>query len=210
MKRFIFSFALLLCFQYGVLAQLFEGEVIYDVKYVSKNPKMTDQQMNYLLGNWQSFYIKGANYKSTMNGKLSVWQLFISKEAKLYNKTTNTETIFWMDVNKQDDEVLKSELNKNVVEVLGYKCDELILTCKSGIQKYYFNAALAADPELYKVHKYGNWYDYLKLSKALPLKSVIETTLYTMTQTATEIKPKKIEDDYFKLPPGVETAKSPN
>jgi hypothetical protein len=52
---------------------------------------------------------------------------------------SNSETVFWSDANIQGDEVLKVDVNKNVSEILGYKCDEVILTCKSGVQKYYFN-----------------------------------------------------------------------
>jgi hypothetical protein len=85
----------------------------------------------------------------------------------------------------------------------------LILTCQSGIQKYYFNSKLGVDVSLYTKHLYGNWYDYLKLAKALPLKSVVDTEQFSFTSLATEVKAMKIDDGELKLPPNAKTAKSP-
>ena len=107
------------------------------------------------------------------------------------------------------DEVLGSVLNKGVADVLGYKCDELILTCKSGIQKYYFNSKLSVDTKLYANHKYGNWYDYLSKANALPLKIIIENPQFTMESLAVEIKPMQLDDKLFTLPTDAKTAKSP-
>lgn len=210
MKK-LFFLLLLAALTTGIAkAQDFEGEVLYSIKYQSKNPKMSNTQMEFLFGNWQSFGIKGGSYKNTSNGKVLLWQIYKGSENKLYNKAANAETIFWIDVAVQKDEVLKTELNKGVTEILGYKCDELILTCKSGLQKYYFNAELAINPETYKTHKYGNWYDYLLLSKAIPLKTIIENEQFVMEQVATAVKPKKVAEDYFNLPINAETAPSPN
>ena len=58
------------------------------------------------------------------------------QDNKIYNKMGTTETVYWNDASKNEDVVLKSELHKEVITILGYKCDELVLTCKSGTQKY--------------------------------------------------------------------------
>ena len=115
----------------------------------------------------------------------------------------------WNDCNNQGDEVLKTEVNKGVTEILGYKCDEVVLFCKSGAQRYYFNSKLSVDPKLFINHKFGNWYQYLLLSKALPLKTVIETAQFTMTSVATEVKVEKLDGKQFQLPAGIQTQKSP-
>ncbi len=77
----------------------------------------------------------------------------------------------WNDGAVNPDSVLKTELNKEVVDILGYKCDELILTCKSGVQKYYFNSKLQIDPKLFENHKFGNWYQYLSTIKGSTVKN---------------------------------------
>jgi len=96
-----------------------------------------------------------------------------------------------------------------VTEVLGYKCDEVILTCKSGVQKYYFNSKLSVDTKLFVNHKFGNWFDYLSKSNSLPLKSVIETAQFTIESIATEVKPMKLDTKTFELPAEIKTDKSP-
>jgi hypothetical protein len=144
-----------------VFGQTFEGKIVYNNSYKSKNPKMTDQQWTSMMGSTQEYLIKGGDYKSISNGTLVQWQLYINRDNKLYNKMSNSETAFWIDVSVQGDEILKVEVNKGVTEVLGYKCDEVILTCKSGVQKYYFNSKLSVDTKLFANHKFGNWFDYL-------------------------------------------------
>jgi hypothetical protein len=192
-----------------VFGQSFEGKIFYANTYKSKNPKMTDQQWTSMMGSTQEYLIKGGDYKSIANGTLVQWQLYINKDNKLYNKMSNSETAFWNDASVQGDEVLKVEVNKGVTEILGYKCDEVIFTCKSGLQKYYFNSKLSVDTKLFANHKFGNWFDYLSKSNSLPLKSVIETAQFTMESVATEVKPMKLDTKILELPAGIKTEKSP-
>lgn len=190
-------------------SQSFEGKITYANSYKSKNTKIPDQQWTAMLGSTQEYFIKEGEYKSITNGTFVQWQQYSNKDNKLYTKMANTETLLWNDGSIQGDEVLKVELNKKVTEILGYKCDEVILTCKSGVQKYYFNSKLSVKTKLFVNHKFGNWFDYLSKSNALPLKSIIDTAQFTMESTATEVKPSKLDPKMFELPAGVQTAKSP-
>ncbi len=199
---------LLLLISFASFSQNFEGEIVYSNSYTSKTPQLKDEQWSLMLGNTQNYLIKGGDYKSISNGKLMQWQLYINKDNKLYNKMANSETVYWNDGSVQGDEILKVEINKNATEVLGYMCDEIILTCKSGIQKYYYNSKLAVDTKLFINHKFGNWYDFLSKSNALPLKMILENPQFTTISIATEIKPMKLEINSFELPIGVKTEKS--
>ncbi len=192
-----------------VFGQSFEGKIFYANTYKSKNPKITDQQWTSMMGSTQEYLIKGGDYKSIANGTLVQWQLYINKDNKLYNKMSNSETAFWNDASVQGDEILKVEVNKEVSEILGYKCDEVILTCKSGVQKYYFNSKLSVDTKLFVNHKFGNWFDYLSKSNSLPLKSVMETIQFTMESVATDVKSMKLDIKIFELPVAIKTEKSP-
>ncbi len=206
-KALVFIFTILSAIT--VFGQSFEGKIIYTNSYKSKNPKMTDQQWTTMMGSTQEYLIKGGDYKSIANGTLVQWQLYINKENKLYNKMSNSEIAFWNDASVQGDEILKAEINKGVTEVIGYKCDEVILTCKSGVQKYYFNSKLSVDTKLFANHKFGNWFDYLSKSNSLPLKSVIETTQFTIESVAIEVKPMNLDTKTFELQADIKTEKSP-
>ena len=121
----------------------------------------------------------------------------------------NSPTIYWNDATANTDTILKTEVKKASAVVLGYTCDELILTCKSGVQRYYFNSKFGVDPKLYAAHTYGNFAFLLTKTKSWPLKSIIETDQFTLTSTATEIKPMVVDVTIFQLPAGVKIEKSP-
>lgn len=208
MKKIFFILTILLS-STTTFSQTFEGKIIYANSYKSKNAQITDQQWIAMLGSTQEYYIKGGDYKSVTNGTFAQWQLYINKDNKFYNKMSNSESVLWNDASIQGDEVLKVEVNKNVTEILGYKCDEVVLTCKSGVQKYYFNSKLSVDTKLFVNHKFGNWFDYLSKSYSLPLKSIIENAQFSMESTATEVKPMKLDSKTFELPAGMKTEKSP-
>ncbi|WP_230680404.1 hypothetical protein [Pontibacter sp. 172403-2] len=144
-----------------------------------------------------------------MNGALFQWQLYNESENRIYNKMASSESVYWMDAGQTDDEVLEVKINKGVAEVLGYTCDELVLTCKSGLQKYYFNSQLALDPQLFARHKFGNWSAYVSLAKALPLKSIIENKQFVYESVAVDIKPMQLDKNIFVLEKGMKVEKSP-
>lgn len=193
----------------NTFAQNFEGKISYKNIYKSKVPNIADQQWTSMLGSSQEYFIKNENYKSVGNGTLAQWQLYINSENKLYSKMSNSESAIWNDASVQGDEILKVEINKNILEILGQKCDEIIFTCKSGIQKYYYSSEQHIDAKQFENHKFGNWFDYLSKSNALPLKSVIDNAQFTLESIATEIKPMKLETTIFELPNGIKTIKSP-
>jgi hypothetical protein len=207
MKKLIFAltfFAFISTF-----GQSFEGEIIYKNSLKSKNPKMTDEQWTQMMGSKQEYFIKQGNYKSVTNGTMSQWQIYNNKENRVYTKMSNSETVLWNDASVNSDEIIKSEIKKNATTILGYNCDELTLICKSGVQKYYFSSKLPVDIKLYENHKYGNWYDFVKNSKSLTLKTIIETPQFTMETIATEVKPMKLDDKIFILPADTKISKSP-
>ncbi|MBI3235582.1 MAG: DUF4412 domain-containing protein [Bacteroidetes bacterium] len=193
---------------FTVLGQTFEGKIFYTNSFKSKNSKMTDQQWTAMMGSKLEYMIKGGDYKTISNGTVFQWQLYINKVNKLYNKMSTSAAALWNDAAVQGDEVLKIKVNRGVTKVLGYMCDEVILTCKSGVQKYYFNSKWSVNTKLFIKHKFGNWYDFISKSNSLPLKSIIETAQYTMVSVATDIKPMKLDAKIFELPKGMKTEKS--
>jgi hypothetical protein len=197
----------LLAFVYTItsFAQNFEGKITYKNKYKSKMPNVTDAQLTSMMGGKYEYFIKNGDYKSTTNGLMLQWQLYVNKDNKLYNKMASTETLTWYDGAVNKDSILKVELHEGVTEILGYKCDELIFTCVSGIQKYYFSKKIAVDPKLYAHHKFMNWYEYISRSNALPLKAIVDNAQFTWESVASEVQEVKLEESFFALPAGVAT-----
>jgi hypothetical protein len=209
MKKILTTLILITCIVVTGVSQAFEGSVTYQNSYKSKNPALPDQQLTSMMGTTQEYFVKGGNYKSTINGTMVEWQLYNNKENKLYSKMRTSLAVFWTDAAVNKNEVTKAEINKSVIDILGYSCDELVLTSKDGFQKFYFNSKLALDPSLYTNHKFGNWYEFLSKAKAVPLKMIIDTPQFSMESVATEIKPMKLEDKMFELPADAKLQKSP-
>jgi hypothetical protein len=205
----LYTFLIVAFFACTATAQTFEGKIVYKNTYKSKMAGTTDAQFTALMGSIQEYFIKNGDYKSVMNGTYMQWQLYRNTENKLYNKLATTDTIFWNDGAVNADRLLKTEINKNVTKVLGYACDEIIFTCKSGTYKYYYNGDIQVDPALFVGHLCGNWHEYLAKTYSLPLKLVVETDQFSMESVATEVKAMDVDPSIFQLPKHANTKKNP-
>jgi len=190
--------------------QTFEGEIVYQNVYKSKIPNLSDEKFTTLMGSTQDYFIKEAEYRSNANGTLLQWQIYVPADNRLYTKMSNSESALWNDAAINPDSINSVALNRKTVEILGYPCDELVLNCKTGIQKYYFNSKLSIDSKKYVNHKFGNWYTYVSNANAVPLKFEIDNAQFTLTATAIEVKPMKLDDRMFQLPNGIGTSKAPD
>jgi hypothetical protein len=191
------------------LAQSFEGRVIYKVSAKPKSQQFSNEQLTAMVGDTQEFFIQGGYNKSVYNGTKMEWQIYRADENKVYTKVSDSEVIFWQDGAFQNDEILKTELNRAVTKVLDYTCDELILTCESGLYKYYFNTQFGIDAKLYEKYKYTNVAAKLAQIKALSLKSIADTPLFTIESVAIEVKPMKLDKKTFDIPANSSLVKSP-
>jgi hypothetical protein len=180
--------------------QFFEGRIVYQNTFKSKLSDLSSEPFYSLMGSMQEFYIKGGNFKLIPNGTIYQWQLYTNKDNRLYNKMVDSKIVFWSDGKNNYDEILKAEINTNVTEILGLVCDELILTCKNGIYKYYYNSKYKIDSEQFEMLKDGHWSDIYSLTKSVTLKMVIDNELLIQESTAIEIKEMKLEDSFFSIP----------
>jgi hypothetical protein len=195
---FIIGFLFL---QAAAVAQPFEGKIIYENKYKSKLPNVTDEQLTAMMGGKQDYFVKSGSYFQ--------WQIYVNKDNKLYNKLASSESIYWIDAASNPDAVIKADIKKAATEILGYTCDEITLTCKSGVQKYYYSSKLKADAKLFTNFKYQNFYEYISRTQALPLKMTIETPQFSLESVATEVKPMTLDAKLFTIPADAKLEKSP-
>lgn len=186
----------------NVFSQSFEGRITYAVRYLSKMSNVSDEQLSQMMGSEQLFYIKGAKYKSVVNGSALEYLLYLPDSNKLYTKTPGSEVLLMGDASTNSDEIESTVVNKRVDTVLGFICDEVILKCKSGVQKYYYHSKFRIDTRLFAGHKAANWAAFLSVAGALPLKMVIENEQFVVESTAISYNSETITDAVFKLPVG--------
>ena len=190
----------LMAVQSSVLdAQSFEGRVIYQVSYESKIAEVSNEEMNTFMGGDHEYYLKGGDYKMLSNGEFFESQLYIHAENSVYNKTAQSDTLYWIDGSFEDTEVKSYRFLDETANVLGYECKVLEVIESTGKTTYYFNEQFALDPEYYSNHSFGNWSFVIGKTKSLLLKFVSEREDYTVTSTAVRIEPMKLSESMFQL-----------
>jgi len=195
---------MLLCFltvlSFVAKSQNFEGKMVFRIAVKSKIPGLADERLSAMFGSSQDYFIKGGKYKSLSNGQIIAGQIYDPATNKIYNKRPGSDTLYWMDAGKNDDEVTGFEIKKNAETVLGNACDALILTTKTGTTIYYYNNKYKFDKTKYAAHKFGNWSFLAAKAGALPLKTVVENSRFKIVMTATEITPMILTEAMFAIP----------
>lgn len=186
----------------------FEGKITYQVRYHSRIPNVSSDQLSEMMGTEQQFYYKAGNYRSAVNGTTMEYVLYIADSSKMYMKMANMDLLMWTDATKETDEILHTQLNKNIDTILGFVCDELIIKAKNSTHKYYFNTAFSINPTESFNHKASNWSAYLSASKALPLKMIIETEQFIAESVAVQYKKEPLAASIIKIDPSLKIVQS--
>lgn len=191
------------------MSQNFEGQIVYKIDCVSKIENVPNESMNTLIGTRQEYFIRNGAYKSVPNGLKLAMQQYDPKSNRLYNKTTESDTLYWFDAAANADSVTSFEVKKNAETIMGNACDALIMHTLSGnTTTVYYSPKYKMDAKAFAKHKFGNWAFMVQKTNAVPLKTVLETPQFTMTSTATEVKNMKLGDGYFTVSPQAPVKKS--
>lgn len=186
-------------FSIEVQAQIFEGKIIYENSYKSKMLNISDKQLSDFMGTRQEYIIKGNKYKSIFNGSFLKVQIYNGDDNKIYNLTSKSDTFYWEDYSKKTDTILKYEVSKNRDTVLNIPCNVLSIYTNQNKLEYYYNSVYSVDPTLFSKHNYANWDDIVLETRALPLKTVLETKQFILTSTAVDISNIIIDKNIFEI-----------
>lgn len=177
----------------------FEGQITYQLKYKPKTENLTIEQIQDFFGDEQVYIIKEDKYKSTMNGKLKMSQIYLGTDT-IFTTTAQTNELLWIDATKSNDEIISTEIIKNAEIVNGYNCDLLIITSKKGKFKYFYNSSFRINEQYYKNHVVGFWDICTDKTNSIMLKSILDTESERIEITAIDIQQKSVEELEFTLP----------
>lgn len=196
--------------QGAVQAQSFEGKIIYQVTYESKMPNVTDEQLTAFMGASHEYYIKGGDYMMLSDGEYFQSLLYVSDENRLYVKTAESDTLFWMDGSFEENKVESFRVLDEEQEVMGVQCNVIEVTKSTGKSVYCFNEQYKVDPDLYMNHSFEGLNFVLQKTKSLLLKMISEGEEYTRISIATTVESLKLDNSLFQLPEGVPVQPMPD
>ena len=158
--------------------------------------------MNGQLYSLQKYFYKGDTYKSEVGEETrKTFQVFKPKEKKLYTWQQNADTAVWVSSEQYSDKIKEVKQLEGEEDVLGIKCKKIVIISTLGETCYWYHPnKFKIDYETFKTHIYGNWSEYLKIAKALPLKYEIKSKIFHIVTTGIEVKELKINDSEFDLP----------
>ncbi len=214
MKKIVFTFLLLT----SIIAhsQSFEGTVIYKMDF-EISEKLTKMGITKELllekmkseGSWtdsMKVCYKEGDYYGLIGKKPKSWSFYNSKTNKIYSMTEGSDVCTVADASIDTEAAMGGEMPTvkkldTTVVVNGITCDIVRIKWKNGTTDNYYNASkLIVDPKLYTKHIYEAWGEYLKISKALPVKIVKSVQGMTITMTLIAETEEPISDQLFTVP----------
>ena len=182
-------------------SQDFEGEIKYELNYISKSSQYTLEIMQNEFGTETTTYIKNGFYKEITDSKFMSYQLFRYVDNRIYFQHKVKSDTLWYSLTISEQKLdFKYEIHEKSDTILNIVCDKLIYQDEYGIKTYYYSSDYSLNPELYKDFTYSNKYEILKLMKSVYLKLVMEYEPFIVEITATDIKRKVLNDKVFDLP----------
>ncbi len=210
------AFILMFLINIVLLGQSFEGVLTYktDIELSQKMKEMglTKEIIMKKMKEENSFSdqikytYKGSNYLMQMldNGTETK---YIGEENTIYTREKDDDLIIAIDAsidleNQMFGTSPKIEKKETDVIILDKKCDKVIVTWKTGTYEYYYNSGfLKMDSDLYKNHKYDMWFEFLQVSRSLPLRIVKKVSgMMTITMDLIDVKEFKVDMAKFDLP----------
>lgn len=150
---------------------------------------------------------KGGDYYWFTNGKPKLWKIYKSATNKIYTFSTTRDGEICTVQDAVDltleggpDKPETSQPDTSAM-INNYACKLVRMKWKMSSVEYYYNGGVAkVNPDLFAQHSYEGFAEFLKISKALPVRisrGVMGMKLY---HTLVAVKPKTVSSDIFNLP----------
>ena len=150
---------------------------------------------------------KGGDYYWATNSKEKLWKIYKAATNKLYSFSATedgdicaVQNAVDLDLSGEPD---KPEISRpdTTATINKYTCKLVRMQWKMSSIEYYYNANVAkVKPELFAQHSSEGFSEFLKISRALPIRIVRNVMGIKIIHTLAVIKAKQISVDLFKLP----------
>lgn len=179
----------------------FEGSITYKGDFVKKTDKYDSTTLALIAGLTTTLFVKDGKYLTVVESGITTQLLYRKDENTFYRQRFNSDTVYYTRANQPGQKILRFTKTPKVERILGIDCDELKVYYENKTVTYYYNSdTLRSNPDWFKNTTGYNENFYSQEMKAVNLKSVIEYKDFIVTQTATEIKSRKLDNKLFDIP----------
>ena len=186
-------------------AQNFEGEIVYKITLIPKADSFNlEQAITDELGDESRYIISGGRYKSSyyQNGEYTYSYTYSNKDKRMYDDYVNQEYITFRDSQRSSREFTSGKLfPDSTINILGYEAFLYVKEDSLSKVRQYYAKDVKVDPETFKNHKVGDWYNTLKrMNGGLNLKTTTEYSDYIKISEAIKVEPRSVDRSEFALP----------
>ena len=184
----------------------FEGIALYNIEIKNPVPSLISDSIFYSklkrIVSTQKYYYKDKYYKSILDGDRLFYQIYSPKDSKLYSFYDKSDTASVSDCKHNEEKITETILEDSDTIIYNIMCKKVTFKLNSGgemiffFNPYYFKL----NPEKFKGHKLGFWYDYLKVSNSLPIKYIIKKPFLNMEVTLVDVTMRNISEKEFAIP----------
>lgn len=201
----LFLFVLLQCICLQGWSQYFSGDITYTVKIIPKDKNLNvDSILNLQPGTTSLYSITNGFYKSTYfkNDEFTYSYTYDNATKRMYDEQAGKEYITFRDSRKGNNIRIRSIPYKDSIKVIaGYKCFMVERVYEGYISKIYYATDLRIDPESFKDHAVGDWYNQIKeMDGAVSLGSVNEYATHYEVHEVTKVNARPLSPADFALP----------
>ncbi|MBN8572638.1 MAG: hypothetical protein J0M05_01890 [Candidatus Kapabacteria bacterium] len=195
----------------GTLSYISDFELAENMKKMGMTKEMLHDKMKQDGSYSDTIKIsyKQGNYYILTNNNPKSWSIYKAETNKIYTMQdgdaadicTVTDASIDLQFTMTSKMPTIEKLDTTVI-VGGVSCSIVRVKWKSGTYDYYYDPTkLTVDPALFSKHVYDGWADFLKISKALPVK-IVKTTkgMMTVTMTLVTTKTEVIDEKLFSIP----------
>lgn len=190
-------FLLSISFNSFLYAQYFEGKIVYNQVYQSRNPEISAEMLSDFVGDKHEYFISGAKYASLVNGAVRSNSFYNSRDGRIYKFYPNGDSLVISEASQQIPSLVDAYLIDDREKVLSWDCNAIRIKTSLSEITYFYSSKHKINSELFKDHKYGNWDAYTKLTGSLPLKYVMVFPEFTITGTAVSVEEMDLPDSFF-------------
>jgi hypothetical protein len=198
--KYIGILLLVIASKNGFTQNYFEGEIIYRFEAEKKDSAFDLGNIISYPAKQSIFYFKNGNWINELDAGMIEYQYFnYNNNLQLY-KIRGLDTLLYNSYAKRtqdQDSVISITDHEKTDTILGRVCNRLVLRTAEMTLTLIYCPDLRVDPSWFKNSK-GGYYDIIYgRTKSLYLVSIIETNKFISKCIATDIKFKKISDEFF-------------